>query len=618
IVSARQEAGAPVRISKPTGTHFPLMSKGNAPVEGRLPARTKYGHAFDPYSEFRTGLSKGGYETSVEAFGGATASTLRASRLNHALEVLSGTDLWDTIPERATPPEGWKRVRVSNPTHIIDKESGRRIAFQKGRQAIVPDWVDEELTPILEKSESPFDPNAPQKLVHKITKLALYGPLDAIFHYSNVISGLTTNVPVIGKGPLGKALGMFPMTKVFVAMARAATQDVTSAAAIKDIEFLARHGMAHGRYGTVTYSADLAKLTGAERVPLLKPYRNAKGELVGPSLGPLLYGPKGIDMRARLVMLDAIRTAKPNASIAEIRQFVNRMGNYQFQLESRLARRVKGSGLAPFYTAGSTMIRNGFMAWGMGKQMPTATRSMALRYAVAQQLSGGAAGLLATWALAYKAYHDKWPWQDKNARLFKMPLKPEDFPEAQKALFGKKTSKNSGPAYVDFLFFNPAVGRGVGALARGAFETKQAGGTAGQVQERMIKEGINVALHPLAGPAVNVGAAAVFGAKPYVTGLTEQGRLKPSFMPVESGKVKPGQAALARLRAAGIGAFQPAETIKETIEREDRTWERAIVDLVAPRILGGRYNYKKTQRRLKQEQRITRDSDWEPLEFNQP
>src|SRR5581483_5488978 len=91
-----------------------------------------------------------------------------------------------------------------------------------------------------------------------------------------------------------------------------------------------------------------------------------------------------------------------------------------------------------------------------------------------QQLTGGGAGLVALWALAYKAYTHKYPWEDKRGKLLQIPANPSDRnSKLGQALWGK----GSDTGYINFTFFNPLVGRGERALGvKGAFDSAIEGG----------------------------------------------------------------------------------------------------------------------------------------------
>ena len=220
-----------------------------------------------------------------------------------------------------------------------------------------------------------------------------------------------------------------------------------------------------------------------------------KSELSGKlSFGPLLYGPKGLDVRARLVMYRIAKEANPDATPLEMYKFVSQLGNYTRELQSEVERSAKGTGLAPFFTAGSQMARNGINAFlGTG---PMPKSGLGLR--PAQQFSSGAVGTVGAWALAYRAYTGKWPWEDQRAKFLKIPANAKDrYSRIGRALWG------SGPetGYIDFAFWNPIVARGARALGiSGAFDTRMAGGNARQTVEGAVPGPINAVTHPFMGP----------------------------------------------------------------------------------------------------------------------
>ena len=93
------------------------------------------------------------------------------------------------------------------------------------------------------------------------------------------------------------------------------------------------------------------------------------------NFGTFLYGPNGIDIRARLVMYRLAKAINPDARPKEMYLFVNQLGNYTRSLQGKVERSLKDSGWSPFYTAGSTMVRNGINAWTGADPCPSQARA---------------------------------------------------------------------------------------------------------------------------------------------------------------------------------------------------------------------------------------------------
>jgi hypothetical protein len=277
-----------------------------------------------------------------------------------------------------------------------------------------------------------------------------------------------------------------------------------------DLQDMAKLGILPERYAHETFSKKFAEQTGAQHTNVLHGF------------GPLLYGPKGIDVRARLVMYRTAKEMNPNATPLALYKFVNQLGNYTSALQGTLERGVKATGLSPFYTAGSTMLRNGINSWlGTG---PMAGAGGSAR--IAQQLSGGAVGVVAAWAAAYKAYTGKWPQDDPRAKFLKIPLNAEDRSSALgRAVYGADTRKTG---YINFGFASPLVARGARAMGiSGGFNTAMEGGNAAQIAEGAKADVVNTASQPFYGPVPRGAMVGATGKQPYLVRDFDAGGLKP-------------------------------------------------------------------------------------------
>ena len=306
------------------------------------------------------------------------------------------------------------------------------------------------------------------------------GPTDISAHANNLLGTLVANTPFVGRSFLS-----LPFMKRFTATVKILATDPTTPEAAGDLTEMARLGVLPDRYASETFSSKAAEQLGAHRTF---------------TLGPLLYGPKGLDVRARLVMYRLAKELNPEATPLQMYRFVNQLGNYTRQLQSEIERSAKASGMSPFYTAGSQMVRNGVNAFlGTG---PMPKDGAGVR--IAQQLTGGAVGAVGTWALAYKTYTGQWPWEDKRAKFLKIPVNDGD----RYSWLGRKMwGEGRETGYVDFGYFNPLVARGARALGVSqSFDTAMAGGNARQIRESAATGPINAATHPFVGPT---GAGAV-------------------------------------------------------------------------------------------------------------
>jgi len=277
---------------------------------------------------------------------------------------------------------------------------------------------------------------------------------------------------------------------------------------------MARIGLLAEKTGSITMSQKEAGLTGAKKV----------GVLHAPSVW--LYGPKGIDIKARVLMDRICLEINPNATPEQRRAFSAQLGVYVKGLEGQLERSLKRNGLAPFFTASSTFLKNGVKAWLGLVPLPTKGLSFgqAATFRAAHMLSSGAIGIVSTWAVMYKANTGKWPWDDRDATLLQIPLSDEqkqmleDNPQ-MKGLF----YKNGKWQDISMGFFNPILYRGAKATGLQAmYNTEMAGGTPGQMLENIQRDQINSFLTPMvSSPSVHLASTAMFGISPYLTSMRD-------------------------------------------------------------------------------------------------
>ena len=349
-------------------------------------------------------------------------------------------------------------------------------------------------------------------------------------------------------------------------------------------------GVIPDRYASETYSRKFAERTGADVRRL--------------SFGPALYGPSGLDIRGRVLMYRISKQIQPQASPEEHAKFINQLGNYVRGMQGEMERAVKESGLAPFYTAGSTMWRNGINAWLGTTPMPKTGRARRMALRIGQLLSGGAIGVLTTWILAHKAYTGKWPWEDDRTRLLQIPLNPKDrASKAAQVIYGP----GDRTAYVGFGFFNPIVERGARTLGvRGTYDVGMLTRRPGQAAEHGEKDVLNSLIHPFtSGPAFSGLAVMATGREPRLTGLRDpiSGRLGPQF-PSATSRAAPGlPTATARVQegvlnmnsffqdiAAGVGFGHQAQYNERMQGTAGEKALRMTLNIAAPRLIKGTGN----------------------------
>ncbi len=589
----------------PLNTYYPLIA-----VQRETPAgpgrRLPYHKPRNIANIFATGLAEG-YDASMEAFRDRLTKAVRANDKAALLATLEEEGL--LVPaergaETFIGPDGveytGERIELSPARLIIQ---GGKTVHVPARMGLIPKWLHRELRPILEGDR--YDtPTIVHRIMSALNTFSLAGPADFVFHTSNLLGTLVANTPFLGTSLKDKLLSL-PMVKKFAAVAMVMNTDPTTEQAAADLVEMAKVGLIPDRYASVTFSTRAALDFGSELFGWRLGVRIAGRELILPrGLAPILYGPKGLDIRARVLMYRLAKAINPNATAQELFRFVNQLGNYVPALQGEVERALKSSGWSPFFTAGSTMIRNGINAWTGAGPMPKG--GPALR--IWQQLTGGAIGLLVLWALTYYAITEEWPWEDTRAKLLQIPA-PDSLRRSKlgNALWGR------GPevGYLNFAFFDPLIARGGRAMGLpGAFETHQLRGSAGQSLEAAQRDIINAFAHPALGPIARGVFVGVTGAEAYLTSLRDrQGRIAPSFYPAVPPKTKPGLPALgARMMAAGIelnafyGAIGEATgMLGEDKGKKGNQWLRMMFDMTLPGLVANASNPYKRAAAIRQQ-----------------
>jgi hypothetical protein len=302
------------------------------------------------------------------------------------------------------------------------------------------------------------------------------------------------------------------------------------------------------------------------------------------------------------MMYRLAKEINPNAAPLDLYKFVNQMGNYTESLQGSVERAMKSTGFSPFYTAGSTMLRNGLNAWlGTG---PMPAGGPGLR--VAQQLSGGAVGVLGAWVLAHLAMRGELPWDDKQSKFLQIRATPA----MRNSALGRQLW-GSGPeqGYVNLAFFNPLMARGARALGiAGAYDTARAGGSAQQSAEAAATGTMNAVLHPIMGPPARALFAGITGNETLITGLRDR-QSKPGlqFLPA----TPPGTSNFPHLGAsfremnqfyANLGAATGFHSVAPAFPEKGNRWLRMVTDLALPQLVSRPSNPAAKTRVLQQQE----------------
>lgn len=561
----------------PLDTYYPLIATEREQKYGpgrRLPYRKPN----NPNNKFATGLSED-YDTDMSAFRDRLASAVRANDKAALVQVIQDHG-WLQALKRGAPmmesfegPDGNQYVPETvetAPARVIVTQ-GKAVHIP-AQMSVMPQFMARELVPILER-KYPLNATIVDKIISKLNTISLTGPADAVFHSMNLMGTLIANTPFLGNSPGWKAASL-PILKKFASMVKVMATDPTTQEAARDMLEMAKIALIPDRFASIEYG-----WTAAQRERAAE----AGADTTKLSMAPLLFGRKGLDIRARLIMYRLVKEINPGATPQELYHFVNQLGNYIPALQSDVEGFFKRTGLGPFATAGTTMLRNGVNAiTGMGPMPKPGVEMRAW-----QQFTGGLAVMLIIWALVNQAMTGKYPWDDKDSKLMQIKV-PNQFRHSNlgNALWGK----GSTPGYVNLGFFNPLPMRGARLLGLpGAYETHQLHGSTGQMVEAAQRDFLNAITQPGMGPVPRALFVGLTGNEAYLTGLRDRGgKLSPQFFPAIPPRTP--APALGRRAAAAAGelnAFYKNVGIATGMLPEGRDlkanqWLKMVTDLAAP------------------------------------
>jgi hypothetical protein len=517
----------------PLDTYYPLIPVDKQTVAGpgrRLPYHPPKNIA----NAFATGLSSGGYSIHMEDFARRLASAIRANDKAVLIKTLRET-AW-LKPQ----PANWDGTIKGPDGEVYEGaqvETGQaRLIIQNGKVThipasfgVMPKFMERGLRPILAKE--PSDPNDVAKMMAWANMLATKGPYEFLFHSSGVMGALYSNTPFLGKSGLDKALSL-PLIKWAAIRGKLLSIDPTTPENIAKLQKMAQAGAMPARSGKVTYSKEFAEATGAK--------------VERASFGPLLFGPKGLDARARILMYDIFQASFPaeEQTPSNLYHFVNQLGNYTPEFQGEIEKFVKRIGLGPFATAGMTRMVNAvdsytgapLAAGGKGPYGQMTPEARAWMWAASSIMA------VALWVIGYKLLTGKWPLEDRRAKAFSIPVGGGNgyIDQFRHSKLGDAMWGN-GPevGYLNFNWYNPLPARGARLFGvPQMFQTMQSGGTGAQMAQGAFSDISNSLAHPMEGPAARsmfvLGSGLLGqGYEPYV----EPG---PKLMPATPNTRKPG------------------------------------------------------------------------------
>ena len=523
----------------PADTYVPLIPTERIDQKVGPGRRLPYRKPRNPNNLFATGLSEA-YSQDMEAFANRIAGAFRANDKAALLQVMRDTNWLKPEPKgwdgTFRGPDGTEYQGVAeeiSPARMILKD--KKIIHAPASMGIMPKFMNDGLRLILAKSPTDSE-DISNKAARFLNLIATRGPFELMFHSAGLRGSLVANTPFLGTSGLDIALSA-PLVKGMTVLAKGLLSvDPASPENVKKMQRLARIGALPARSGRVTYSKEYAEMTGAKR------------EF---SFGPMLFGPKGVDARARILAYDIATAWNPNISDLDLYHVVNQLGNYTPELQGGVERWLKQIGVGPFATASMTRIVNGVHAWTGTGPKPKNSFSVWLGWL----LTGSAVVTVGLWAILHKEVTGKWPTEDKLAKLGYIPMvgKLAQYRHSWLGnhLWGPRVpGKPDTVGYLHVGWWNPLPERAARfAGARAAFETATKGGNIWQMREAALSDFLDSLAQPALGPATRSAFVGLTGREPYMTGLRDrEGKPGPQLMPAVPDKLKPGF----------IGGFAPS------------------------------------------------------------
>lgn len=576
----------------PLDTYYPLI--GENADKPRLIAKGKpFNEPGNIDNRFATGQSDN-YDTEIAGLADKLASSIKNNNKANAIDALKQVGLIADVPHNAPETSqmqvgndvwDFTKEKVGDSKTIIDPDG--HIINTPSKYVMMPTWLKSELDPIFDAKYNVDQYSPIGKVMNIITKVALGGPTEAIAHSYRMLGVLTNSMPFMHEWAYREGIqnhaGGYVANNLFVkkwtGLFKILNTDISSDKALQTIQEMSKLGIIPEKTWTKTYSKEFADLTGA------KASRIKFGKVDIPNFtdfSPMLYGKNSIDLKARVLMYNLTKAMNPDATPEQHVKMQNELGVYTRSLQSTLERQVKESGLAPYYTFGSAVYRTALKSVLGLSPLPVDARTQPGKFATykaAQLLTNGIIGSAAMWILLHHAQTNKWPWEDQNSKLGRLP-----FPGWAKGKLSQQMWGDGKGGYKDLNMLavtNPIIERGLRATgAEKAYETHQLGGTAGQSLEAGATQAMNTFFSPFtSSPALQLGTTAVTGSAPYVTGLRDD-KGKPSPQLFQKVKATPfGTQPLANTYAA-LKELNPFIDYGITqLNRHDMGFEKSLFGL---------------------------------------
>lgn len=558
----------------PANTWIPLAHKMGKGEQIPGSSMVMYAQTENPWDFMATGLANA-YDLSPATLTKVLKSGIRKNAIGSFVRAAQEKGLLSFEPQ-----DFMINGREMGPTRldlgqgIYTLQDGRR-TWLPSRHVYMPAWLRKEIAPGLEYKQGTHLEEL-NRAAHAVNSVNTMLGIDAIFHgrvvastTGKIIESAETQTDAMGKTLAALGAPVSSVRGILAARPIMAELMENGPGISAEIQELANIGMIPPRVMMLTRNPEYAAISGAKLVS-------------GKTPSGFAFSREGLDMASRIGASRAYKRTVPTElqNNADLAAWVGKLGNYNAQLSSDMARVLKKSGIGAFVTAGQQMTMNA-VASTFGK---TAAGG---GFSLQNALMSGVVGTNLLWAVAYRKYTGKFPWQDTGRmRYLQIPLNPEDRQQtwAQSVWGPGKDTVYLSP----FGLLDPLAGRGMRAMGlQGALNTVARGGDRGQAEEAGMKDMLNTLLHPVAGPAV-AASTRLFGFEPNIVSMRDEyGHFMPVFR--SATKAVPPSGILPGMVEHGISAvagLNPATMFMG--DPEGKTLGTSISNYLLPGAIGGR------------------------------
>lgn len=580
----------------PLETYYPLTATGTSAHKVYMPSKSKYNAPDNINNHFTTG-SADQYSSAIADLSRKLGASIKTNNKAIFINALQEAGLMAKV-SADSPNDGFISINgIPYPATKVPISDARTI-IQNGtavtvpvRYMLIPNWLHKEIAPIIEGEDDLKGDDHYSIMGHVLNasvNLMLGGPAEAISHSHRLLSAITNSMPYMQEwayknGVLGHAGGLILnnlFVKKFTGMGKVLFTNAGSDEFAADVQEMAKLGLIPEKTWTHTYSAEFARSMGVDPVQFPIPYKDIasgewkkvfkKGKLF--DFSPMLYGRNGFDLKARVVMYRLVKAMNPEATPEQHVKMQGDMGQYTQTLQGRVEKFIKRNGFGPFATFARTYYRAGFKAVTGTTPLPldapnfkrlfsgeqqAGDAAKFMYYKLAQLISSGVLGYIGYWALAHHGVTGKWPWEDKHAKIGKIPI--TEAMKRNKLIKKYFYNKRTG-AYddLDMSFFNIPMSRGLRATGIDrAYQVHQLGGTTGQSVEASQVEAANTMAGMYSSSAlISIPFTTMTGDAPYMTTLRGYtGKAEPGFL--KKVKTAPAGLQLPMNFAAGMMGINP-------------------------------------------------------------